>query len=92
VDSNRVTPHWDQEDTKSNTNNQQQVQHDEGSYLEERERKEKERKEKEGKRRLETILVIPKKKPDDSIRVRRRKLTGRISKGGYLFVKRASEK
>jgi hypothetical protein len=102
VDSNRVTPHWDQEDTKSNTNNQQQVQHDEGSYLEERERKErerkekerkeKERKEKEGKRRLETILVIPKKKPDDSIRVRRRKLTGLISKGGYLFVKRASEK
>jgi hypothetical protein len=90
VDSNRVTPHWDQEDTKSNTNNQQQVQHDEGSYLEERERKEKERK--EGKRRLETILVIPKKKPDDSIRVRRRKLTGLISKGGYLFVKRASEK
>jgi len=87
VDSNRVTPHWDQEDTKSNTNNQQQVQHDEGSYLEERERKEK-----EGKRRLETILVIPKKKPDDSIRVRRRKLTGLISKGGYLFVKRASEK
>jgi hypothetical protein len=68
------------------------VQHDEGSYLEERERKEKERKEKEGKRRLETILVIPKKKPDDSIRVRRRKLTGLISKGGYLFVKRASEK
>jgi hypothetical protein len=92
VDSNRVTPHWDQEDTKSNTNNQQQVQHDEGSYLEEKERKEKERKEKEGKRRLETILVIPKKKPDDSIRVRRRKLTGLISKGGYLFVKRASEK
>ena len=95
MDSNRVTPHWDQEDTKSNTNNQQQVQHDEGSYLEERERKEKERKEKErkeGKRRLETILVIPKKKPDDSIRVRRRKLTGLISKGGYLFVKRASEK
>jgi hypothetical protein len=95
VDSNRVTPHWDQEDTKSNTNNQQQVQHDEGSYLEERERKERERKEKErkeGKRRLETILVIPKKKPDDSIRVRRRKLTGLISKGGYLFVKRASEK
>jgi hypothetical protein len=90
VDSNRVTPHWDQEDTKSNTNNQQQVQHDEGSYLEEKERKEKERK--EGKRRLETILVIPKKKPDDSIRVRRRKLTGLISKGGYLFVKRASEK
>jgi hypothetical protein len=54
----------------------------------------RERKEKEGKRRLETILVTPKKKPDDSIpyEYEGRKLTGRISKGGYLFVKRASEK
>jgi hypothetical protein len=41
VDSDRVTAQCDKEETKGDTNNQQQVLHDDGPYQEEREERER---------------------------------------------------
>jgi hypothetical protein len=80
VDSNRVTAPCDnKEETKGATNNQQQVLHDDGPYLEEREERERR------KVKVRDYFGI------EPIRVQQRKLTGRTAKGGCLQVKRASK-
>jgi hypothetical protein len=74
------TAQCDKEETKGDTNNQQQVLHDDaGPYLEEREERERR------KVKVRDYFGI------EPIRVQQRKLTGRTAKGGCLQVKRASK-
>jgi hypothetical protein len=73
------TAQCDKDETKGDTNNQQQVLHDDGPYLEEREERERR------KVKVRDYFGI------EPIRVQQRKLTGRRAKGGCLQVKRASK-